>query len=222
VIYHDGPWRGLEHFELATLEWVNWFNTERLLKTLGYLPSAEFEVQYHASNSDLAELVLKQNSLRDSRGDSVSETGMHWGNQTVKQPPSARARQAILVTTAVVLSGCAEPSLVETVTCPGTWSDALVVRLVDAQNGERAPFSQVKVLAVNGQYRDSASVDSITASLVLRGQDGIGLAQQHPGTFTITVLASGYSAWTRSGVTTVKNFRCAYESDTVVAAMRRP
>lgn len=59
VIYHDGPWRGLEHVELATLEWVSWFNTVRLLEPLGYLPPAEFEAQYHTSTSDVAELVLK-------------------------------------------------------------------------------------------------------------------------------------------------------------------
>jgi transposase InsO family protein len=59
VIYHDGPWRGLEHVELSTLEWVSWFNTVRLLEPLGYLPPAEFEAQYHTSNSELAELVLK-------------------------------------------------------------------------------------------------------------------------------------------------------------------
>lgn len=59
VIYHDGPWRGLEHVELATLEWVSWFNTVRLLEPLGYLPPAEFEAQYHTSHSELAELVLK-------------------------------------------------------------------------------------------------------------------------------------------------------------------
>jgi transposase InsO family protein len=59
VIYHDGPWRGLEHVELATLEWVSWFNTVRLMEPLGYLPPAKFEAQYHTSNSELSELVLK-------------------------------------------------------------------------------------------------------------------------------------------------------------------
>lgn len=56
VIHHDGPWRGLEHVELATLEWVSWFNTVRLLEPLGYLPPAEFEAQNHTSSSDVVEL----------------------------------------------------------------------------------------------------------------------------------------------------------------------
>ncbi|MGH7710126.1 MAG: IS3 family transposase [Gemmatimonadaceae bacterium] len=47
VIYRDGPWRGFDHVEYATLEWVAWFNTERLLEPLGYLPPAEYEEQFH-------------------------------------------------------------------------------------------------------------------------------------------------------------------------------
>jgi len=47
VIHHDGPWRGLDHVEFATLEWVAWLNTERLLEPLGYLPPAEYEEQFH-------------------------------------------------------------------------------------------------------------------------------------------------------------------------------
>ena len=36
VIRQAGPWRGLEDVEFATLEWVDWFNTRRLLEPLGY------------------------------------------------------------------------------------------------------------------------------------------------------------------------------------------
>ena len=47
VIRHEGPWRGLEGVELATLEWVWWFNERRLLEPLGYLPPAEYEAAFH-------------------------------------------------------------------------------------------------------------------------------------------------------------------------------
>ncbi len=40
VIYHTGPWRGLEHVEYATLEWASWYNTKRSMEPLGYLPAA--------------------------------------------------------------------------------------------------------------------------------------------------------------------------------------
>jgi transposase InsO family protein len=47
VVYRDGPWRGFEDVEMATLEWVASFNQERLLAPLGHVPPAEFEAQYH-------------------------------------------------------------------------------------------------------------------------------------------------------------------------------
>ena len=49
VIRQQGPWRNLDQVEYATLDWVAWFNTQRLLAPLGYLPPAEFEAQHYAS-----------------------------------------------------------------------------------------------------------------------------------------------------------------------------
>jgi transposase InsO family protein len=49
VIRQQGPWRTLDQVEYATLDWVAWFNTQRLLAPLGYLPPAEFEAQHYAS-----------------------------------------------------------------------------------------------------------------------------------------------------------------------------
>jgi len=48
VIRHEGPWKGLEEVEFATLEWVDWFNNTRLLEPIGYVPPAEFEEAYYA------------------------------------------------------------------------------------------------------------------------------------------------------------------------------
>jgi transposase InsO family protein len=50
VIHRRGPWRGLEDVELATLEWVWWFNHHGLLEPLGYLPWAELEAQGRPRN----------------------------------------------------------------------------------------------------------------------------------------------------------------------------
>lgn len=47
VIYRDGPWKGLEAVECATLDWVDWFNNKRLLEPIGYIPPAEFERLYY-------------------------------------------------------------------------------------------------------------------------------------------------------------------------------
>jgi transposase InsO family protein len=32
--------------ELATLQWVAWFNNRRLMEPLGYIPAAEAEANY--------------------------------------------------------------------------------------------------------------------------------------------------------------------------------
>jgi putative transposase len=59
VIRRRGPWRTLEDVEFATLEWVDWFNTRRLLEPLGYLPPTEYEAAYHQQQSKPpAELAL--------------------------------------------------------------------------------------------------------------------------------------------------------------------
>jgi putative transposase len=59
LIRQTGPWRGLDDVEYATLEWVAWFNTQRLLEPLGYLPPAEYEEQYHrASAAQATEAAL--------------------------------------------------------------------------------------------------------------------------------------------------------------------
>lgn len=47
VIRRQGPWRHVETVELATLAWVDWFNTRRLLEPIGYLPPSEFEDAYY-------------------------------------------------------------------------------------------------------------------------------------------------------------------------------
>jgi len=64
VIRHEGPWRGLEEVEFATLEWVDWFNNARLLEPIGYVPPAEFEEAYYAQTAAAEEEQrLKEESL---------------------------------------------------------------------------------------------------------------------------------------------------------------
>src|ERR1700750_2607601 len=48
AIRRRGPWRSLEAVELATLEWVDWFNNRRLLEPIGNMPPAEAEGHYYA------------------------------------------------------------------------------------------------------------------------------------------------------------------------------
>jgi putative transposase len=43
----EGPWRGVDDLELATLNWVHWFNEHRLHSALGYVPPTESEQTYY-------------------------------------------------------------------------------------------------------------------------------------------------------------------------------
>ena len=46
LIHRRAPWKTREAVELATLEWVSWFNHHRLLEPIGYIPPAEAEANY--------------------------------------------------------------------------------------------------------------------------------------------------------------------------------
>jgi putative transposase len=52
VINRRGPWRSLESVELATLEWVDWFNNRQLLEPIGHIPPAEYEEAYYESQEE--------------------------------------------------------------------------------------------------------------------------------------------------------------------------
>jgi transposase InsO family protein len=47
VIQRKGPWRARDAVEFATLAWVDFFNTRRLLSSIGYVPPAEYEATYY-------------------------------------------------------------------------------------------------------------------------------------------------------------------------------
>ena len=59
LIHKRGPWKNRESVELATLNWVSWFNHQRLLGSIGYIPPAEAEAQYYRqlANSDSASVT---------------------------------------------------------------------------------------------------------------------------------------------------------------------
>ena len=54
LIYKDGPWRGMEQVELATLEWVDWFNNRRLFEPIGNIPPVEYETLYYEQQENQA------------------------------------------------------------------------------------------------------------------------------------------------------------------------
>jgi len=46
LIHRRAPWKTREAVELATLDWVHWFNHHRLMESLGYIPPAEAEANF--------------------------------------------------------------------------------------------------------------------------------------------------------------------------------
>jgi len=49
VIYKKSSWKNFDAVEYATLDWVSWFNSKRLLESLGNIPPAEYEKLYYTS-----------------------------------------------------------------------------------------------------------------------------------------------------------------------------
>jgi putative transposase len=75
VIHLKGPWRHLEAVEFATLTWVDWFNTRRLLEPIGYVPPAEYETAYYAELD--AESTSEPGSRRGARRHPDSDNTAH-------------------------------------------------------------------------------------------------------------------------------------------------
>lgn len=57
LIHRRAPWKTKQAVELATLEWVHWFNHQRLLGPLGYVPPVEAEANYYLQLSRQASCV---------------------------------------------------------------------------------------------------------------------------------------------------------------------
>jgi transposase InsO family protein len=88
VIRHEGPWRGLDEVEHATLEWVDWFNHQRLPEPIGYVPPAKFEKEYYRNAASEKDRVLRQTSLQEARGGSLFR--WPYGGWRTWQPPGCR------------------------------------------------------------------------------------------------------------------------------------
>lgn len=56
LIHRRAPWKTRESVELATLEWVAWYNHHRLMEPLGYIPPAEAEANYYRQLRNTADV----------------------------------------------------------------------------------------------------------------------------------------------------------------------
>jgi len=53
LIYRQS-WKSREAVEMATLKWVHWYNHQRLLSSIGYIPPAEAEANFHQQQTGQA------------------------------------------------------------------------------------------------------------------------------------------------------------------------
>lgn len=56
LVRNRGPWRGLDDLEIATVEYIDWYNNRRLHGELGYLPPAEYEALHAMTHPVTASL----------------------------------------------------------------------------------------------------------------------------------------------------------------------
>lgn len=59
LIQRQRPWRTPEQVELATLEWIDWFNNRRLHSSIGDIPPAEAEGRYYASRETVGVVEIQ-------------------------------------------------------------------------------------------------------------------------------------------------------------------
>ncbi|EXB42913.1 integrase core domain protein, partial [Acinetobacter baumannii 1440422] len=57
IEYLKADWQGLADVQLATLNWVDWFNKERVHSALGYVSPFEFEAMYYDKINTLGQVA---------------------------------------------------------------------------------------------------------------------------------------------------------------------
>lgn len=58
VIEHEGPWSGKKDVEMATLDWIHWYNKKRLYGPLGYISPATAERNFY--NAELTAKIAAE------------------------------------------------------------------------------------------------------------------------------------------------------------------
>jgi len=81
----------------------------------------------------------------------------------------------------------------------------LVIAVEDSVSGSKGPFTGVSYVAKDtSAYRDSTFLATVPAQ-VGGSPFFVGLAYERPGKFDVTVRATGYRAWVRTGVEVTKD-----------------
>ena len=87
LIRPRGPWRTIEQVELATLEWVWWWNNQRLHSQLTYPTPIEAEQAHYADIESLLEATVSQKNTSERNPGRFKQ----WADQRVNQTDSRPA-----------------------------------------------------------------------------------------------------------------------------------
>ncbi|MEU1301441.1 MULTISPECIES: integrase core domain-containing protein [Streptomyces] len=85
------PWHGLAAVALATAEWVDWFNDQRLHTANGDIPPHEHETNYYTQHQPRPAAEANAQSLQRSR--SGSHSCAWWPLSPFRGSPSNRPRR---------------------------------------------------------------------------------------------------------------------------------
>jgi hypothetical protein len=86
LIKRKGPWKTLADVEVATAEYIDWFNHRRLHGAIGHIPPAEHEANYYAQTGPGLLAGANNWSLHETRLDSVSGKFAkdHWPTKALQ------------------------------------------------------------------------------------------------------------------------------------------
>jgi hypothetical protein len=138
-------------------------------------------------------------ATRDGRIVSVSRTGLL---RALGAGTTYVTATATTVGTAVVRDSIRVSVLV---VCTLEARAGIVIAVEDSLTGSKGPFSNVSYVAKDtSAYRDSTLIATVPAQL--SGSTFLaGLAYEHPGKYDVTVRATGYKPWVKSGVVVTKD-----------------
>jgi len=121
--------------------------------------------------------------------------------------------KSLFIFAAVAASASCSRRASEPIACTMLYAYGLTVTVVDSSSG--APGGAgATVIATDGAYSDT-----VTHAPGSSNEFTFGLAGERAGTYTVTVIKSGYDVWTRSGITVTKNV-CHVNGVAITAKIR--
>ncbi|WP_413464243.1 IS3 family transposase [Corynebacterium diphtheriae] len=76
-LIHTRRWNDVVEVEIATFEWVSWWNQTRLRQSLGYRTPVEVETEFWKQNPQQGIIKSRQMPRNKTRGTSICAEKLH-------------------------------------------------------------------------------------------------------------------------------------------------